>query len=246
MIRISILIFIILAVAGEGFSQTAHDFLQKGDNNYIAEDYSKAEEYYRKAGEKKSSLKSNFNLANSVYQMERFEEASDFYLNAINKTDSDIEKSKAYYNLGNSYFKSNNYTDALEAYKQSIRLDQNNEKARYNHAIIKEMLKRSEQNQQNQENQNSDSQENEDQENQEGENQNEQNKQEENEDQNQSEQQDSTQQIESSFDSSRLEKQNLDSLDAAKLLQIIQSEEQKVQEKVRKFNSKRKKPSKDW
>ena len=48
------------------------------------------------------------------------------------------------------------------------------------------------------------------------------------------------------FDSSRLEKQTLDSTDAKKLLQIIQEEEMKVQEKLRKFNSKRKKPDKDW
>ena len=50
----------------------------------------------------------------------------------------------------------------------------------------------------------------------------------------------------SPFDSTRLDKQELDSIDAQKLLQIIQSEELKVQERLRKFNSNRKKPDKDW
>ena len=50
----------------------------------------------------------------------------------------------------------------------------------------------------------------------------------------------------SSFDSTRLEKQELDSTDARKLLEIIQNEELKVQEKMRKFNSNRKRPVKDW
>ena len=50
----------------------------------------------------------------------------------------------------------------------------------------------------------------------------------------------------SQFDSTRLEKQGLDSIAAAKLLEIIQNEEQKVQEKLRKYNSTRKRPEKDW
>ena len=99
--------------------------------------------------------------------------------------------------------------------------------------------------QQNQDNQNNQDQQNQDQQNQE-QNSDDQNQQDQ---ENQESQQDSTGQQEpqgGGFDSSRLEKQTLDSLDAAKLLQIIQAEEQKVQEKLRKFNSNRKKPDKDW
>ncbi|MBT8230724.1 MAG: tetratricopeptide repeat protein [Bacteroidia bacterium] len=219
--------------------------MKKGDQSYKTGQYEDAESFYRKSADKESTLKSSYNLGNTTYQLERYEEAIDHYLSATRKTKTSTEESKAFYNLGNAYFKEQNLEEAINAYKQAIRIDPTNDKARYNLAVLKELMKRmqkEEQQKQNQEQEeNKDQQDSQNQEeSQEGENQQEQ-------EQEQSEsQQDSTQQIESSFDSSRLEKQNLDSLDAAKLLQIIQNEEQKVQEKLRKFNSNRKKPDKDW
>lgn len=244
--RISVLVFMIALGFSPGISQSSHKLLQKGDQSYRVGDFENAESYYRKSAEKDNNLKSNFNLGNTTYQLERYEEAIDHYLSSTRKTKTVEEESKAFYNLGNAYFKQQNLQEALNAYKQSIRIDNKNDKARYNLAMVKEILKRMQkeekQNQQNQE-------QNQDQENNQEQNQDQQGEEQENQEQNkdQSEsQKDSTQQIESNFDSSRLEKQNLDSLDAAKLLQIIQNEEQKVQEKLRKFNSNRNKPDKDW
>ncbi|MBT8232646.1 MAG: tetratricopeptide repeat protein [Saprospiraceae bacterium] len=240
------------------FGQTAHKHLMEGDNAYTNNDYIAAEENYRKAKEKESSLKSNFNLGNATYKQERFEEAIDYYLNATNKAKNVSEKSSAFYNLGNSYFQNQEFEKAVDAYKRSIKADPKNKDARYNLSYTKEILKQLAQQQQQQQNQDQQNQDQndqqekseQDQQNQEqnqGENQDNTEKEEQEEQEQKEQPQDSTQQSQPmSFDSSRLDKQSLDSLDAQKLLQIIQDEEMKVQEKLRKFNSKRKKPDKDW
>jgi len=246
-----ILYFIFLNCLSYGQSST--ELLQDGDRQYGNKDFIAAEELYRKAGQEENSLASIYNLGNATYNQERYEEAIEHYLNATRRTNDKSENSNIYYNLGNAYFNNQKLDEAIEAYKQAIRLDPSNEEARYNLAYSKEMKKmlqqqqqdqqqNSDQPQENQEQQDQDQQQNENQEN--SDQQDQQNQQE-----NQESQQDSTNQQQSeggTFDSTRLEKQTLDSLDAAKLLQIIQAEEQKVQEKLRKYNSNRKKPDKDW
>ena len=244
------------------YAQSSGKLLREGDAAYKKEDYSSAELSYRKARQEESNLASNFNLGNSTYQQERYEEAAEHFMNATRNSSGDIEKSDTYYNLGNAFFNAQKIDEAIEAYKQAIRLNPDNQEAKYNLTYLKLMQKaQDQQQQQQQENQEKDqdqqeNQEEQDQENQNQENQEEQNQQQQDGDSGEQEQQeeqeseqDSTSQQdagEANFDSTRLEKQTLDSLDAAKLLQIIQSEEQKVQEKLRKFNSNRKKPDKDW
>lgn len=254
------IIFLFLSLAQLSYAQSSTELLQDGDRQYGNEDFIAAEELYRKAGLEESNLASTFNLGNATFKQERYEEAIEHYLNATRKSEDKTQNSNTYYNLGNAYFNNQKLDEAIEAYKQAIRLNPANEEARYNLAYCKEMKKMMQQQQQDQQQnsdqQNQDQQENQEQQDQENqEQQDQQNSDQQNEDQqeNQEEQeseQDSTNQQQpqegGSFDSTRLEKQTLDSLDAAKLLQIIQAEEQKVQEKLRKFNSNRKKPDKDW
>ncbi len=235
-------------------SQSASTLRSEADDAYRAEDYDAAELLYRKARQENSDIKSNFNLGNTTYKQERYEEAVEHYLSAANKTDDKIIASDNFFNLGNAYFRTEEYEKAIEAFKQSIRANPDNDEARYNLLMLKMNLQQKEQQQQqDQQNQNGD----ENAENQDGENNEQQQQDGEQSDQPQDqdqqnsgeENQDSLQNQSASggeFDSTRLDKQSLDSLDAIKLLQIIQSEEQKLQEKLRKFDSNRKKPDKDW
>ena len=223
--------------------QTTHDLLKAADANYKAEDYPQAEIYYRKADSNGPKFASKFNLGNSIYQQGRYEESVEFYDASTAKADDNINVSNAHYNKGNALFEQQQYYKAAEAYKEAIRTNSENKNAQYNLAMTKEVIKQIQQQQQEQEQQqDSENQDQQNQEQQDGDSENQNQEQQEE----QPEQQDSTIQNQSQFDSTRLEKQSLDSLDAAKLLQIIQSEEQKVQEKMRKFNSNRKKQDKDW
>jgi len=237
-------------------SQSSHKLLLNGDDHYTVENFESAEEYYRKAREKEKSLKSDYNLGNTTYQQKRYEEAAEHFQSAVNLAENDADRSKAYYNLGNSLFENQQFEEAASAFKEAIKLDPQNSEARYNLAVTRQALRMLQQQQEQQQQQNQDNnnqQENNEENNQE---QNDQQNNNQEQQQNQEQEQEQEQQKEqsdslnmnntSSFDSTRLEKQELDSIDARKLLEIIQNEELKVQEKMRKFNSNRKRPVKDW
>jgi len=236
-----------------GLGQTAHKLLRKGNKFYNVDEYNLAENSYRKALEKDKTSKTSYNLGNSIYNQERYEEAIQHFQNSVASLETKEDQAKAYHNLGNSYFENKQLEEAVEAYKQSIRLNPDDAETMHNLLITKEIMKvAQQQEQQQQQNQDGEQQDGEQQEGeqQEQQEQQQQDQQEGDEGENQSEQesqQDSTDISQGgSFDSTRLQKQNLDSLDAVKLLQIIESEEKKVQEKLRKFNSNRKKQDKDW
>lgn len=243
-------------------SQSGHTNLLSGDEYYLAQEYNLAEEQYRKAREEDKEIKSTFNLGNTVYLQERYEEAVDHFETATALAESNLDRSNAYYNLGNALFQNQKFEEAIDAFKEAIVLNPDNKEAKYNLLVTKQILKQAQQQEQQQQ-QNQDQQEQQDQEQQENQEQQDQQQSEDqqNQDGQEQEQEEETEQEENpqdstdqdqdmsegaSFDSSRLDKQALDSLDAMKLLQIIENEEQKVQEKLKKFNSGRKKTDKDW
>lgn len=264
--HISFTSFIFILMISNSFGQTANQSLVKADKFYDSGNFYLAEENYRKAREFEKELKSTFNLGNAVYQQERYAEAVDHYTSAAQLAPDNTKRSDAYYNLGNALFQSAQEEQSIEAlqesidsYKEAIQLNPDNQEAKYNLLVAKKVLRSAqEQEQQQQQNQNQDQQDQENQDQQDQENQDQQQNQEqqdqENQDQQgeeQQEQQDSTNQNQDiqeneAFDTTRLDKQTLDSLDAMKLLQVIENEEKKVQEKLKKFNSNRKKPDKDW
>ena len=100
-------------------AQSAHKLLIEGDESYLNEEYLTAEESYRKAQEKKSTTKSNFNLGNAVYQQERYEEAIQHYESTFNIAKDDKERANALYNLGNAQIKAEQIEPAIESYKQA-------------------------------------------------------------------------------------------------------------------------------
>ncbi len=251
--KISFIILSILCIqATLVHSQTTHNHLRNGDMLYGLEMYDMAEQEYRKAENAGPTFKGAYNLGNALYKQERFEEAAEQFNNALSKAENSLERSLASYNLANAYVFNQKLDEAIHYYKETIRTDPGNIEAKYNLTRIKHA--KLEQQQQQQQQQQSDEQ-------QDGE-EGEEGEQQENQEQQppqEGEQQDSTQQEQSpqdslseenmeetALDSSRLDKSALDSLDAIKLLDIIANEEQKVQEKLKKFNSNRKKSDKEW
>jgi Ca-activated chloride channel homolog len=217
-------------------AQSAHKHLRTGDAAYKQKDYSSAETAYRKAGEKQQSLKSSYNLGNSLYQQERYEESGKAFNDALGSSADDLSKSNLYHNLGNSLFKQEKYQESVEAYKQSLKFNPDNDATKKNLMLARQMMKLQHQQQQ---------QQNKNQDNKDGEDGNEQKEQQSNQDKN--EQQGSSQKDQREADkkeASQTEGMSRD--DAEKLLEIIDGEDKKVQEKLRKASGQRRKPAKDW
>ncbi len=216
-------------------AQSAHKLLVEGDKSYINEEYLTAEESYRKAQEKKSTTKSNFNLGNSVYQQDRYVEAVQHYKNTYNIAENDIEKVNALYNLGNAQIKLGQIEPAIESYKRANAYNPDDSDILKNLYMAKLMMQQQQQEQEQQQEQQGQNKE-------EQENQN-------NDQQEQQEQQEGDQEQEQQPQDSDIENQNEQELskeDALKLLEVIENEEKNVQEKLRKMSGKKKKHKKDW
>jgi len=234
-IRIFILICF-LGSSGLLIGQTSHELLMEGDELYKKEQYDLAEEKYRKAKTKDKSGKAAYNLGNSLSIQERYEEASNQYSNAAAMSNDPMVKSKALYNLGNTHFRNQKFQESIDSYKSALSYNGDDIYTKENLMMAKKMLQVQQQQQQEQQQQDQDQQEQKEQQEQE-----QQDQQQQQEDQNESQEEKEQPQARE-----EAEKKDLDKEDARKLLEIIDNEEKKVQEKLRKMKGNSKKPKKDW
>ena len=116
--------------------------LPKGNEQYADKEYAEAEANYRISHSKyKTKAAASYNLGNSVYKQGQPAEAKFPYLDAIKNAKTYQEKHSAYHNLGNVCMKEKNYSGAVEAYKNALRNNPNDEETRYNYALAKKFLK---------------------------------------------------------------------------------------------------------
>lgn len=219
-------------------AQDAHKWLRKGDKAYEDKNFSDAEVNYRRALEKENSPKGTYNLGNSTYRQERYDEAVKHFESAAAAAKDNAAKARAYHNLGNAHFKNQKYQESIEAYKNALRLNPNDLDTKQNLANALRRLPPPPPPQ----NQQSQGQENKDQQQQQQQQQNQQNQQS-GENKNENEQQ---QQQQESPSGQQEQPQDLSKEEAQQLLEIMNQEEQKVQQKLRKAQGKNKKSSKDW
>jgi tetratricopeptide (TPR) repeat protein len=118
----------------------------KKSNNYVyeantlisKEDFVSAEMEYRKAiSEKPSTVAGTYNLGNAYYTSGNFEEALYRHQQAAEVATSKSEKHKAFHNIGNILMKNKKCKEAVEAYKNALRNDPTDDETRYNLGIAK-------------------------------------------------------------------------------------------------------------
>lgn len=87
-----------------------------------------------------------YNLGNAYYQAEMNDAAMMRYIQAAKIATTKKAKHKAYHNLGNTFMNAKQYKEAVEAFKNALRNNPQDEETRYNYALAKELLE-NEQNQ---------------------------------------------------------------------------------------------------
>jgi tetratricopeptide (TPR) repeat protein len=133
-----LLIFVSCAV----LAQQKDRELPKGNIKFADKKYAEAEAQYRISKSKNpQKATSAYNLGNSIYRQDQVSEARTPYLKAIATAKTRPQKHYAYHNLGNVYMKAKNYTAAVEAYKNALRNNPSDEETRYNYALAKKFLK---------------------------------------------------------------------------------------------------------
>lgn len=125
--------------------------IYEGNQQVTAKVYDEAEVAYRKAlsimPEKPEAL---YNLGNTHFQAEDLEEAKQRYFQTQKFAQNKSGKHHAFHNMGNVFMKQKDYAKAVEAYKNALRNNPQDEETRYNYALAKELLEKEQEQQQNQ------------------------------------------------------------------------------------------------
>ena len=231
----AVTVFLIAVVLGSASAQTVRSHISEGNRVYNKNKYTDSEVEYKKALEKSpKSKEAQFNLGNSYYKQQRFDEAMREYSNSGASMKSQEERAATYYNAGNSLYQSNKYQDAINAYKQSLRLNPNDEDTRYNLQMARAKLVQQQQQKQQNKDQKQDQKKDQQQQNQQ---------------QNQQQSQQQQKQEEAKQDQTRQQMQKKNQMpkqEADRILDAMRNNEKEVQKNLRKREAVHVKVEKDW
>jgi len=150
-------LFILLFITTFAFSQTetssvnkekkeistqTKNHIRKGNELYNQGKYVDAEREYKEAIALNPNYdKANYNYGNTQFLQNKTKEAKELY-ELTSKTTKDIfVKADSEHNLGNIAMKEKKYDAAVNAYKESLRNNPNDDETRYNLALAQKMLK---------------------------------------------------------------------------------------------------------
>ena len=143
--RIKTLTYIFILLSFCGFSQDQEKtFTQTNDlisqaNDLVQEDFVNAEVEYRKAISKTpSNTIGTYNLGNAYYESGLYDEALLRHMEAATSASSKNDRHRAFHNIGNALMKQNLCQEAVEMFKNALRNDPTDEETRYNFALAKE------------------------------------------------------------------------------------------------------------
>lgn len=138
-------ILILLAGCQQAWAQRYPErrMTRSGNRQYEKGDFVEGETRYRKALEKNPAFReAAFNLGDALYRQERYDDAAEAFGKLADPSSGHAlsDRAASYYNQGNAFFRNKDYQSALEAYKQALRIDPNDEQARFNLAYTQKML----------------------------------------------------------------------------------------------------------
>lgn len=231
-------------------AQSDRSEVRAGNRDFKKGQYREAEiDYKRALIADSASVTAKYNLGNALYKAESYNEA-ELYFKDLGDTLKNLSKSKAsdyFHNSGNLALKQKKYQEAVEAFKESLRLQPDNLETKSNLAYAQKMLKDQQQNQQSQNQQQQQQDQNQDQNQQnQDQNQNDDRQNDQNQDQNQNNDQDQQNQDQ------QQQPQNQPQISpqaAQQMLQAIEDKEKQTQDKVKKakaLKEKSKEKEKNW
>ena len=143
-------LIVALLVASASFAQNDRKYITQGNKLFRSGQFDKAEVAYRKAIEKNPrNPQAHYNLGNSLMAQKKDSAAVQSFQKSTELETSKIRKAMAFHNMGVVCQQHKMYGEAIEAYKNSLRLNPKDDATRYN----LELCKRQQRNQKNQDKQ---------------------------------------------------------------------------------------------
>lgn len=139
-------------------AQTDRQYVRQGNRLYEKGDFEHAEVAYSKAVEKNNkNSQAHYNLGNALMAQKKDSAAVNEFQRAAQLETVPMRKAQSYHNMGVICQRNQLYGEAIEAYKQALRLNPADDETRYNLVLCQQQKKK--QDQQNQQNQNQQQQE---------------------------------------------------------------------------------------
>lgn len=146
----SAMTLLMLMTAMAANAQNDRDYIREGNRNFRSGKFAEAEVSYRKSIEKNPrNPQAAYNLGNALFAQKKDSAAVVAYESGVQLETSAIRKSMGYHNMGVVCQSHKMFSEAIEAYKNALRLNPKDDEARYN----LELCKKQQKNQQNKQNQ---------------------------------------------------------------------------------------------
>ena len=149
-----ILLFISISLSSfllplSSYAQTDRQYIRQGNKLFRSGDYPNAEVSYRKAIEKNpKNPQAVYNLGNALMAQKKDSAAVTQFESAAKLETNPLRKAKAYHNMGVVCQSHKMYGEAIEAYKNALRLNPSDDETRYNLVLCKHQQQKQQQNQQ--------------------------------------------------------------------------------------------------
>lgn len=210
-------ITIALCCSGVSFGQSANPAIRKGNELYKQKDYAGSMQLYNKAlTADPNNPVASYNNGNALFRSGKGEEAVAAYDKTAEETKDVSLKEKSLYNKGVALAKQQKLQESIDAWKEALKLNADDNEARENLQKAMAELKKQQEQQQKKENKEQDK------------------KQQQQKDKQQQQPKPQEQQ-------SKLSKQQVE-----QLLRAMQQKEKEIQQKLQKGNPQTSRPEKDW
>lgn len=236
--------------------QNEYESLIKKGNNSFEDNTALSEQNYRKAiSYSPEFVKGQYNFSNNLYKNEYYDEALLNQLEASKYAKTRADKHLIFHNIGNILMKKKMCKEAVEAYKNALKNNPKDDESRYNLALAKDCAKDENENEKESEGENEDEDKEKDKEKDENEDQKEDKdqqgddeKQNEDQDQKENNKDDKDQKGDDKSKDEKPKEKKLSPQQIKNILEAMNQEESKVQEKMnaKKLKGVKLKNEKDW
>jgi tetratricopeptide (TPR) repeat protein len=138
---LTIVSFVLLS--STSFAQTDRQYIRDGNRAFRMGDYANAEVAYRKAVEKNPrNPQAVYNLGNALFAQKKDSAAVQQYEQAAKLETNPKRRAMSYHNIGVVCQSHKMFGEAIEAYKEALRLTPNDDETRYNLELCKRQQKR--------------------------------------------------------------------------------------------------------